>query len=63
MLKKFDLTCPTKEKTVSLIVNYIDASTNEDKVPVYLKGRIRSCTGKTFNCNNCELYKTLPKQI
>ena len=63
MLKNITTHCPTKDKTVSLVVNYIPAGALEDNSPVYIKGIIHSCTGRTSNCNKCELYDVLPKEI
>lgn len=63
MLKNITTHCPTKDKTVSLVVNYIFAGSLEDGSHVHIKGIIRSCTGNTSNCNKCELYDALPKEI
>ena len=63
MLKTFQITCPTKDKTVSLVVNYIPAGALEDNSPVYIKGIVHSCTGQSSDCNNCGLYEKLPQQI
>lgn len=62
MHKTFNSHCPTKDKAVTLTVNYIDARTLEDKNPVYSKERIKSCSHMT-DCSKCTLYDSLPQSI
>lgn len=62
MLKTFTTSCPTKDKKVTVVVDYIPANCLESK-SIYIKGRICSCSGNPSGCNTCKLYEKLPQQI
>lgn len=63
MFKRFKLTCPTKDKTVVMNVEYIPASAIEDRVPIYTLGKVRSCSGNDVICSNCKHFSQLPREV
>lgn len=60
MNQSFTDYCPTKDKVVTIDVNYIDAS-NLENPNHYIKGRY-SCDCAE-SCNQCKLYNNAPQQI
>lgn len=61
MYKNFNY-CPTKEKSASIQVTYINAGAVEDNgQPVYIKGRI-NCDA-SLTCDRCTLFDKLPREI
>lgn len=57
--------CPTKDKTVSLTVDYINDRYLEDtcKTP-YSKGRLKSCSACNGSaCNSCTPYNELADKL
>lgn len=63
MQKNHTTYCPTKDKDITLVVNYSDGYSLEDATPLYEKGRISSCTGmQGAPCRSCPIYNNLPQK-